>query len=102
MRQRLQWYHDNRGDISSLRLMAVTGHVLGAVSLLAGLTAMFMMNPAASVAITAGAGLIGAGEFAKAWQKQAESQDGILENDEMDTAGRRTGFGAGGEPQCGE
>jgi hypothetical protein len=51
-----KWYQDDKGNVSSLRIIAVPSAIIGQMVVIAGVVA----------------GLVGLAEGAKAWQKQGE------------------------------
>jgi hypothetical protein len=74
MMERLAWYQDPRGDVSSMRIIAMMGAVIGGVVVLASLPAFYLGNPQAVGMAGIGAGLFGVGEIAKAWSRLAEKE----------------------------
>lgn len=68
----MAWYHDDQGNVSSLRIIVVPSAVLGQLVVIAGVWAMFMNNPSSVAAMGVGAGMIATSQAAKAWQKKAE------------------------------
>lgn len=69
-----KWYHDDKGNISSLRIIVVPGAYVGFISIIAGLVGMFMQIADAGIAMTVGAGMVATAQAAKAWQKNSESR----------------------------
>jgi len=43
----MAWYHDDKGHVSSMRIISVPGAYVGMSGLVASVVAMFMKNPAA-------------------------------------------------------
>ena len=67
-----KWYQDRNGDISSLRMLVVPAGYIGMFMAVAGTIGMFLKIDLASVAMTAGVGLVTTAMGAKAWQKGKE------------------------------
>jgi len=67
-----KWYQDNKGNISSLRIIAVPSAIIGQLVVIAGMVALFMNYPDAVGAMGIGVAMVGLAEGAKAWQKQGE------------------------------
>ena len=67
-----KWYQDRNGDISSLRILVVPAGYIGMFMAVAGTIGMFLKIDLASVAMTAGVGLVTTAMGAKAWQKGKE------------------------------
>ena len=70
-----KWYQDDKGNISSLRLIVVPGAYIGFITTMAGLVGMFMQLPDAGIAMTVGAGMVATSQGAKAWQKRSEERN---------------------------
>jgi hypothetical protein len=65
-----KWYHDQHGNMSSMRILAVWGATVGTILCLAGIMAMFLGLEGSAISISTGAGLFSLGELAKALQAQ--------------------------------
>lgn len=70
--EKRKWYQDDKGNISSLRLIVVPSAILGQLVVISGVVAMFMGFPDGVAIAGIGAGLVGLAEGAKAWQKMGE------------------------------
>ena len=68
----MKWYQDDKGNISTMRILSMAAGLIGILISLSGTIAMFMNKPSATTAISVGAGLIGIALGAKAGQKFAE------------------------------
>ena len=66
------WYDDDKGDISSMRILAMAAGAVGIMISLSGTVAMFLGIAAAGTALTVGAGILATALGAKAWQKMSE------------------------------
>jgi hypothetical protein len=69
----VKWFQDEKGNTSSMRIMAMLSTVTGCVAVLAGVTAIFLGNVQGVPIATVGAGMTGLGEISKAWQAQKGS-----------------------------
>lgn len=69
-----KWWQDDRGNMSSLRLIVVPGAYIGFITILAGLVGMYLSLPDAGTAMTVGAGIVATSQGAKAWQKGSEGK----------------------------
>lgn len=70
----MTYLQDDKGNASLIRLMAFNGHIVGAMTMLAGAVAAFLKVPAAGTIVTAGAGVFTACLGFKSLQKKAEGQ----------------------------
>jgi hypothetical protein len=65
-----KWYHDPNGNVSTMRILAMWGAVVGTYLIIVGSIAMFLGNSIAGIAMGTGGGLFSLGELAKAFQAQ--------------------------------
>ena len=68
----MAWYNDDKGNISTIRILAMAAGAVGITISLAGTVAMFLGIAAAGTALTVGAGILATALGAKAWQKMNE------------------------------
>ncbi len=68
----MKWYQDNKGNVSSMRILSMAGGIVGMLIALAGTVAMFIGATTAGTAMTIGAGIFASALGAKAWQKSVE------------------------------
>ena len=66
------WYNDDKGNISTIRILAMAAGAVGIAISLSGTVAMFLGIVAAGTALTVGAGILATALGAKAWQKMSE------------------------------
>lgn len=70
-----KWWQDDKGNMSSLRIIVVPGAYIGFITIISGLVAMFLQLPDAGVALTVGSGIVATSQGAKAWQKRSEREN---------------------------
>ena len=68
----MKWYQDSKGNISTIRILAMAAGAVGITISLSGTVAMFLGIAAAGTALTVGAGILATALGAKAWQKMNE------------------------------
>ena len=73
MSDRVKWYEKRAGHTSAMRIIAMVCAVTGCIAVLAGAAGMFLRIPESVAIATAGAGMAGLGELAKAWQAGKEA-----------------------------
>ena len=61
---------DEKGNVSSMRIMAMLSTVTGCAAVMSGIVVTFMGNSQGVPLATVGAGMTGLGELSKAWQAQ--------------------------------
>ena len=66
------WLEDDKGNKSLMRLLALMGFILGAITVFSGLVAVWFALASATELVFAGVALAGAGEYAKVIQKKFE------------------------------
>lgn len=66
----MKWYHDEKGNVSSMRIMAMMSTITGCIAVLGGVVLTFMGSANGVHLATVGAGMTGLGELSKAWQAQ--------------------------------
>lgn len=69
---KIKFLEDNLGNKSLIRLVTFLGAIVGSLMCIAGIIAMFLNNPIATIALTTGGGLITGSGLAKALQKRVE------------------------------
>ena len=69
----MKWFQDEKGNVSSMRIMAMFSTVTGCVAVLAGVVVTILGNAQGVPLATVGAGMTGLGEISKAWQAQKGS-----------------------------
>ena len=70
----MKWYQDEKGNTSSLRIIAMLIVILGCSVVVSGVVGFFLKLPEAMQIISFGAGLIASAEFAKVFQKAFEKE----------------------------
>jgi len=70
--ERVKWYESKPGQTSSIRIMAMISVIVGSVTVLASVVAMFLGNPSCVAIGGIGAGLASVGEVTKSIQKRSE------------------------------
>ena len=68
----MTWYNDDKGNISTIRILAMAAGAVGITISLSGTVAMFLDIGTAGTALTVGAGILATALGAKAWQKMNE------------------------------
>lgn len=63
-----KWYQDREGGTSSMRIIAMFCAITGCIAVLAGVVGMFLQLPESVAIAGVGGGMVGFGEFSKAWQ----------------------------------
>jgi hypothetical protein len=74
--QERKWWQDDKGNMSSMRLIVVPSALIGQMVVISGTIAMFLGIPEGVSAMGVGAAMIATAQGAKAWQKQAENKEG--------------------------
>ena len=70
-----KWWQDDKGNVSSLRIIVVPSAIIGQIVVLVSLGALLFGIPEAVAAMGIGAAMIATAEGAKSWQKNAESKN---------------------------
>ena len=67
-----KWFEDDKGNVSTVRLLSLPAGIVGILITIAGVVAMFLNNPSAGTAMGIGMGMLGLALGGKVGQKYAE------------------------------
>ena len=70
----MKWYQDDKGNVSTMRILALPAGFVGILITVAGVVAMFLNNQAAGTAMSIGLGMLGLALGGKVGQKFAENR----------------------------
>jgi hypothetical protein len=67
-----KWYHDPKGNVSSLRILVIPAGYVALAVVIAGAVGVFFNTPNAIALCGVGSGLFSVASGVKAWQKEKE------------------------------
>jgi len=74
LEDKMKWYQDDKGNISTLRILALPAGFVGMAITIAGVVAMFMDKSTAGTAMSIGLAMLGMALGGKVGQKFAEAK----------------------------
>ncbi len=70
----MKWYQDDKGNVSTTRILTLPAGFVGILITIAGVVAMFMNNQTAGTAMGIGLGMLGLALGGKVGQKYIENR----------------------------